>query len=321
MNTQLLMSNLAKALDNFLEQMEKRSTVDYEARRRRVEQKINQIIQQAWTAQTEKAYKEAVKLLKKYGNELTELNAQAIAEGIAPAMSNELVQIVADKGLVDHVHYAYDMAGQRTAAWLKLPYALTFVDQQAKDWLSKDTVYWIGNFYDHFIREAVTKTVIQYAVEEGQNYWTTGQRIKEVLAGTYEIPPKYLPTTYVRAEAYWQLVSCEAVTRATVFGSIEPMLAADVEEYEILTAEDERVCPLCGRMHGKKFKIGHAVKLRDKFLGAKTPEAVKTAHPWNKVQEIDSWEPEALAGIGMALPSFHANCRCDIVVSEFKEYP
>lgn len=319
MNTQLL-SNLAEALNNFLDQIEKRSTVGYEVRRRQLENKINQVIQRAWVAQTEKARKQAVRLLEQYGRQLEKLDAQAIADGLAPVMGSELVQVVADEGLVDHVHYAYDMAGVRMAKQLKLPYALTFVDQRARDWLVKDTVYWIGNFYNEHIRDAVTKTTIQYAIEEGQNYWTTGQRIKEVLAGTYDIPPKYLPASYVRAEAYWQLVSCEAVTRATVFGSIEPMLAADVEEYEILTAEDERVCPLCGRMHGKKFKIKHAVELRDKFLNSKTPEDAKLVHPWHRIQEIDSWEPEALARKGMSLPSFHGHCRCDIVVSKFREY-
>lgn len=312
MNFQML-NNLAIALDNFLDRVEKRSAIDYEMQRRRLEQKINQIIQQAWAAQTEKAFKEAVRLLEQYSRQLEKLDAQAIADGLAPVMSGELVQVAVSNKLVDHIHYTYDMAGQKTARQLKLSYAFTFTDQRAKDWLVKDTIYWIGNFYNDFIKNAVIKTVIQYAVKEGQDQWTTGQRIKEILAGTYEIPPKYLPASYIRAEAYWELVAGNATTRATVFGSIEPMLQADVKEYEIITAADERVCPICSRMNGKKFKIEHAVELRDKLLNAKTPEDVKTIHPWYRAQEIDSWEPEALARKGMALPPFHGLCRCDIV--------
>lgn len=294
----------------------KESASDYEALRRRLEQKIARAIQQAWEAETEEAYEEAVRLLEQYSRELDKLHAGKIADELGAFMSGRLIQVVIDKKIVDHIYYAYDMAGERTAKHLKLPYALTFMDERAKDWLTKDMIYWIGNFYDDFIKEAVTGTVIQYAIEEGQDYWTTGQRIKEVLVGTYEIPPKYLPASYIRAEAYWKLLASNAVTRATVFGRIEPMLAADVKEYEILTAEDERVCPLCGRMHGKKFKIAHAVELRDRILNAETPEDIKTIHPWHKTQEIESWEPEALARIGMALPPFHGTCRCDIVVVE-----
>lgn len=313
---------LAQAIDDIFAflglPLSKRVIPDYESKRRQIELKINQIIKQAWEVKTEEAYKKAVEKLKLYGRNLDRLKAEMIAAGLEPVMGGEFVQAAANEGLVDHIHYAYDMAGERTATKLKLPYAFTFVDQRAKDWLAKDAVFWIGSFYNSFIKEAVVNTVIQYAIEEGQDYWVTGQRIKDVLTGAYDIPPKYLPGYYLRAESYWELVASNAVTRATVFGQIEPMLAADVEEYEILTAGDERVCPLCGRMHGKVFRIEHAVELRDKILNARTPEDIKTIHPWHRAKEIDNWEPETLAQKGMALPPFHAICRCDIIVVSFR---
>ena len=284
-----------------------------------IEGKINKVLALAWKAKTEDAYKKAVTLLEQYGRDLDRTKARMIADGLNVTMSTDLMEAMSSTRLVDHIYYTYDMAGNRTAKKLKVPYVFTIVDQKAKDWLVKDTVYWIGNFYNSFVRDAVTQTVIQYAIEEGQNYWTTGQRIKEVLGGTYEIPPKYLPGSYIRAESYWQLLASNATTRANIFGQIEPMLAADVTEYEILAAHDERMCPLCGKMDGKRFSIEHAVKLRDDMMNAKTPEDVKTVHPWHTVKDIKSWAPEELAGQGMALPPFHGSCRCDIVVSSFVE--
>lgn len=189
-----------------------------------------------------------------------------------------------------------------------------------KKWLDNDFTFWIGNFYNSFIQSAVTSTVIEYAINQGQNAWVTGQRVKDVISGIYDIPPKYLPGSYIRSEAYWQGLATEAITRSAVFGVIEPMLAAEVETYEIINAGDERVCPLCRHMNGKTFSIQHAVELRDNFLNSTTPTEVKTIHPWRTLKEVKDWDEATLAANGMQLPSFHFFCRCDIVAKTFKEY-
>lgn len=291
---------------------------DYAAKKRRMEARINKILADTWNEKSSEATARARELLAYTG--ITAATAAIIADSLELTMKQLFVNVVMDKKLVDHIHYAYDMAGKRTAKKLKLPYYLTIVDERAKNWLARDMVYWIGQFYNDHIKEAVTKTVIQYAIEEGQNAWTTGQRIKDVLAGTYEIPPAYLPKSYIRAEAYWQGLAANATTRATVFGGVEPMVQAGVIEYEILTAGDERVCQICRPMHGRKFSIEQAVRLRDRVLGAKTPGDIKNIHQWPKVNEVADWDNDTLAAHGMNLPPFHFHCRCDVVASKFKSY-
>lgn len=292
----------------------------FEQKLKKAEQKLAGAILKAWNAQTKKATTAAIKAIEKAGKNIDMLQAQAIANGLTPTLGKEFAEVATDNGMVKHIHYAYDMAGIQTATEMMLPYALTFQDQKAKDWLAKDLTYWIGNFYNDHIKEAIVLTVEEYAINQGQNHWVTGQRIKDILGGTYDIPPKYLPTAYVRAEAYWQGMAATAVTRATVLGRIEPMLAADVTVYEIISAGDRRVCPVCRHMNGKKFRIEKAVEIRDKILAANTPDDVKAARPWPKYADIKDMDAEALAKANIALPDFHYFCRCDYVAHTFKEY-
>jgi len=275
---------------------------------------------QLWQGQSAAATKVMVDYLKKYGKQLTETHAQAAAAGLKLYMGKGFVKATKDEDLVSHIFYSYDMVGKQTAKVLDVPYAFTFVDKNMMTWLDKDFNFWIGNFYNTFIQDAVTLTVQEYAINQGQNAWTTGQRIKDVINGQYEIPPKYLPGSYIRAEAYWQGLATNAITRAAVFGAIEPMLAAEVETYEIINAGDERVCSLCRHMNGKTYSINHAVDLRDKFLSATSPVEVKTIHPWRSLKQVKDWDQATLAANGMQLPDFHFHCRCDIVAKTFKEY-
>ena len=292
---------------------------NWETQKRLLEHKVNLIISRTWEEKVKEATAKAVEILKIDG--VTAAVAKAVSASLEQILGmGFVVSAVKDTKLIDHIQYAYDMAGKRTAKALKLPYAFTFVDEEAKAWLSKDMTYWIGQYYNEHIKEAVTKTVIHYAIEEGQNAWTTGQRIKDILAGTYEIPPGYLPRSYIRAEAYWQGLATNAITRATVFGSIEPMVQAEVTEYEILNPMDDRTSPICRHLHGKKFSIEHAVKLRDDVLDAKTPEDIKTIHPWPKLREIEDLDTEQLAAKGLSLPPYHFHCRTTIVATKFKEY-
>jgi len=312
---------IIEALDTFLARVDKRAQKepDWETQKRILEHRVNLIISRTWEEKVKEATAKAVEILEI--GAITAVAAKAVSASLEQILGmGFVVSAVKDTKLIDHIQYAYDMAGKRTAKKLKLPYAFTFVDEEAKAWLSKDMTYWIGQYYNDHIKEAVTKTVIRYAVEEGQNAWTTGQRIKDILAGTYEVPPGYLPGSYIRAEAYWEGLASNAITRATVFGSVERYAQADVTEYEILTAKDERVCPICGHMHGKKFSIEQAVQLRDKVLNAKSPEDIKRINPWPKLSEIQDMDTDDLAASGMQLPPFHFRCRCTVKATKFKEY-
>lgn len=58
--------------------------------------------------------------------------------------------------------------------------------------------------------------------------------------------------------------------------AINKYIEAGIDEYEILSAHDERTCPICSKMNGKRFKI-------------------------------------AEMAVGENAPPFHANCRCSVL--------
>lgn len=58
--------------------------------------------------------------------------------------------------------------------------------------------------------------------------------------------------------------------------AINKYIEVGIDEYEILSAHDERTCPICSKMNGKRFKI-------------------------------------AKMAVGENAPPFHANCRCSVL--------
>ena len=58
--------------------------------------------------------------------------------------------------------------------------------------------------------------------------------------------------------------------------AINKYIEVGIDEYEILSAHDERTCPICSKMNGKRFKIAEMT-------------------------------------VGENAPPFHANCRCSVL--------
>lgn len=316
--------DLADAIDYILDyigmpvSVSKAKTPDYGKKLLALEKKIAAALKKAWAAKTKEAVNKAVEALQDLGDQLSEMHAEIIANGLGEILGRQFVETVKDE-LVKHIVTAYDMVGRQTAKELEIPYAFTLVDQKAIDWLTKDMTYWVGAYYNTFVKNAVTAGVKEYAVKQGQDAWTTGQRLKEVIGGE-KVPPNFVPHGYVRVEQYFEGLACNAITRATVFGRIEPMLQADVETYEIISAGDSRVCWLCHEMDGKTFSIQEAVKIRDAMLNAQNPDDIKAIHPWPKLEEVKGKSEGELAKAGIALPDFHFFCRCDYVASSFTYY-
>ena len=93
------------------------------------------------------------------------------------------------------------------------------------------------------------------------------------------------------------------------------MEEAGIAEYEILAMGDERTCPICGEMNGKKFSVAQTREVIDKVLDIKDPEKFKEAMPWQTEPPKNKSESK-LAEDGQSLPPFHGRCRCTLVMTE-----
>lgn len=121
---------------------------------------------------------------------------------------------------------------------------------------------------------------------------------------------------------------------------VEDIVPLDIVQaaYDIQVADDESFvvwpgfvvhnCKLCEFMDGKEFTIEQGEALMGRLLRANGPDAVKSVKPWLKLSHIKELsgvtkagrvsrkQADALAELGLALPDYHALCRCTIDITD-----
>lgn len=115
-------------------------------------------------------------------------------------------------------------------------------------------------------------------------------------------------------KAQMNLISSLHTSRVSAYGFTAEANVLGLTEYQISEQLDNRTCPVCQRMHGKKFKVEDARKLLTVVLRTSDPEQLKALQPWpsrseETLKEIDSLSAEDLVARGWHIPPFHPRCR------------
>lgn len=273
----------------------------------KVEAMLEKLLLESWSAQAQKAIKEAAKVIESFSGPLTQDEVQLIVAAVAKAMGPDFASLTKEEA-TRLVGTAYLLGRKVTAQAIGLKPKLAIIDEAARAILTDHTVFWIGQHYDAALGGEIAGIVRELALESGLGRVEVGRRLKEALGGVF---PK--------SDVYWRGLAATTVTRARALGAVQSLVEAEVEEYEIMAMLDERTCELCTHLNGKVFRTEHAVALRDALLEANTPEDVKRIHPWRTFKEIKDWDEEKLASGGMSLPPYHLHCRCTYVATTFKE--
>lgn len=273
----------------------------------KVEAALEKLLLESWSAQAQKAIKEAAKVVESFSGPLTQDEVQLIVAAVAKAMGPDFASLTKEEA-TRLVGTAYLLGRKVTAQAVGLKPKLAVVDEAARIILTEHTVFWIGQHYDAALGGEIAGIVRELALESGLGRVEVGRRLKEALGGVF---PK--------SDVYWRGLAATTVTRARAMGAVQSLVEAEVEEYEIMAMLDERTCELCTHLNGKTFRTEHAVALRDALLEANTPEDVKRIHPWRTLKEIKDWDEEKLAEGGHSLPPYHFHCRCTYVAKTFKE--
>ncbi|MDI3548141.1 MAG: hypothetical protein PWR10_1793 [Halanaerobiales bacterium] len=273
----------------------------------KVEQKLAEVLLEGWNAQAQKAITKGAVLLQTFEGEINEKEVKLLMSTIAREMGPGL-QAMTQEQVTNLIGTAYILGRKLVGQQAGIVPKLDLIDEQARQWLADHTVFWIGDYYDSQLGENIAGTVRQLAIEQGLGREEVGRRLKAILGDQF-----------ARGDVYWRGLAATTVDRARNFGGVQSMVEAQVLEYEILAVMDERTSPICRFMNGKVFKVEHAVALRDAVLNAKSPEDIKTIHPWRQVKEVQSWSTEKLAAGGMALPPYHYHCRTTYIVSSFSD--
>ena len=181
--------------------------------------------------------------------------------------------------------------------------ALSLSDRKAIDVLTRHNCFWLGEHYGKHIGPKISE-LTQQALDEGLGRDALAENLKQELGS---VSPK--------GYSYFDVVASSALVRARSFGSIAGMEEAGIAEYEILAMGDERTCPICGEMNGKKFSVAQTREVINKVLDIQDPEKFKEAMPWQTTPPKNKSESK-LTEDGQSLPPFHGRCRCTLVMTE-----
>jgi SPP1 gp7 family putative phage head morphogenesis protein len=125
---------------------------------------------------------------------------------------------------------------------LGMAFDYTLANTHARQWAADYVGQLISNITD------TTRASVRQAVAA----WTeTGAPLSQL---TRDLQP-----TFGRRRA--QLIASTEATRAYAEGEeVAYIESGVVDEYEIMTAEDERVCPICGSHRGKRYALRSGTK-------------------------------------------------------------
>lgn len=115
-------------------------------------------------------------------------------------------------------------------------------------------------------------------------------------------------------KAFMNMVSSLHTSRVSAYGFTAEAMALGVTEYQINEQLDNRICPVCRLMHGKKFRVGDARKLLDVVTRTSDPEALKQLQPWpsqtkDSLEAMGKMSSAELVAAGWHIPPFHPMCR------------
>lgn len=273
----------------------------------RVEKKLANVLLQGWNSQAQKAITKGAAFIQSLEGDIDEKEVKLLLSIISQEMGPGM-QALTQEQVTNLVGTSYLLGRKLVGKQVGIKPKLALVDEQARQWLASNTVFWVGDYYESQLGETIAGAVRHLAIEQGLGRDEVGKQLKSMLGDQFK-----------RSDTYWRGLAATTVERGRNFGGVQSMVDAKVEEYEILAVMDERTSPICQFMNGKVFRVEHAVALRDAVMNAKSPEDIKTIHPWRQVKDVQGWDAKKLATGGMALPPYHYLCRTTYIVSSFSD--
>lgn len=202
------------------------------------------------------------------------------------------------------------------------------VDRDVVEAMQRDQIFWIGRHYDENVRENVRRVAREEMIESGRSRAAAARRFDQVMRT--ELAMVGLPSGWRgTSDQYFEALVANAMTTSRAQASIRAFHEVGVIKYEIVNPMDERTCPVCSHMDGKKFFVKQGLDQAEAETNASTPEEVRKVHPWIRATALRQISPIAgqqsdadskrLADAGFALPPFHFRCRCTLDIDDLTE--
>lgn len=127
--------------------------------------------------------------------------------------------------------------------------------------------------------------------------------LKQRISAIDKLPNNYLSTVSdVEAGRVWNHVG------------IKYAQEQGFRTYQIISEEDNNVCPVCLRIHGRVFSVTTAMASIDEYVSSGGGvDSAKSLFPFPRVKGLDNRSPEEISSMNLQ-PPFHPKCRCDVTL-------
>lgn len=197
-------------------------------------------------------------------------------------------------------------------------FSFNLKDKKAMEWLSGYNKYWIGNYYDKYVHEAI-RDEVRYVIDEGLNTAAAGKYLENKLGAIYDKPPKFRGST----RSYYELLSNHVVRRSREFARTTAYSKSGIEYLRIVAVVDHRTTEICKEMNGRIIPVKWAENLMNDLISADSPEDVKNISPWMNDEDVErEVKDKKTKDIPkhLAFPPYHARCRTRTVRSSLSEW-
>jgi len=104
------------------------------------------------------------------------------------------------------------------------------------------------------------------------------------------------------------------MSRMANYGFVAEASARGITHYVVNEQLDSRICPVCRRMHGKRFEVAPALAKLDTQIRITDPTDLKILAPFPKqskaaVKDLTEMTPDQLRAKGWDTPPYHPRCR------------
>lgn len=275
---------------------------------RKIEQQLIAALTDDWEGRFPDALAEAIRVIE--SGKLDELLTGGDVKRILAAVEPVLLEGWQDSIIhpVTHaVDGGYKLGREKTLKPLRVTPDYDLTDEHAQGVLTDDTMYWVGNAWDNQLGGQVADIIQQTCIERGLSRRDAGAELERMFGETF---PE-------RSRNYWNVVASAGVVRARTFGNVASFEQAGVTTYTLRNPADGRTSKICIHLNGRTFRVKSAVKQRDAFLAAETPDDAKAAHPWPDPDEAVKLDTDQLEEAGVLQPPFHGECRTVLLIGGF----
>lgn len=125
----------------------------------------------------------------------------------------------------------------------------------------------------------------------------------------------FLRVIHLDGSKFMSLAANLMVSRLSSFGFLLEAQNQGIEKYEISAILDDHTCPVCEALDGQVFSVQDGIAQASAIMDADDADSLKSVAPWpsqskSSVENIQNSDAQDLVDSGLALPPYHAGCRC-----------